>query len=380
MLAVLFLTFGYLAFIWLIFFKLKWLRLTPVWGVVSLFFLLHLVLVPLVGMRFFSPMSVDLRVVRPTIQIIPRLPEPTRVEAILVKENTPVRKGDPLFVMDNRLYEYKHRQAQAALAAATQRVKILKDDVAMSTQAVARAKANLGFSKLQKQRFEKVASEGFGRVEQAQRWDAEVVKDEAAVDEEVAKLRRAELAYTSEIDGVNTEVAEAQAKLDEAKYYLEQTVIYAPENGMIVNLQVEKGMVAGIVRIGAIASFIVDRDPYLLVAYRQEYLKLVRPGQRAVVALNVYPGEHFDGKVVEIWHASGKGQFLPSGNIPVFPDTPSAEARFAVKITLDDPKVQLPIGGEGAALVLTNNSPFTWLGQVALRTYTWSRYLYPLPF
>jgi len=380
MLAVLFLTFGYLAFIWLIFFKLKLLRLTPVWGVVSGFFLLHLVLVPLVGMRFFSPMSVDLRVVRPTVQIIPRLPEPTRVEAILVKENTPVRKGDPLFVMEKRLYEYKLRQAQAALAAAKQRVKVLKADVALSTEAVQRAKAVLDYSKLQKQRFNRLASEGVERLEQAQRWEAEEIRDQAALDEEVAKLHRAELAYTSEIDGVNTAVAEAQAKVDEAKYYLDQTVIYAPENGMIINLQAERGMVAGIVRIGAIASFIVDKDPYLLAAYRQEYLKYVQPGQRAVVALNIYPGQHFEGKVEEIWRASGKGQFLPSGNIPVFPDTASVEARFAVKITLDDPNVQLPIGAEGAALILTNNSPFTWLGQIALRTYTWSRYLYPLPF
>jgi len=47
---------------------------------------------------------------------------------------------------------------------------------------------------------------------------------------------------------------------------------------------------------------------------------------------------------------------------------------------MDDPTVRLPIGAEGAALILTNDGPFTWLGQIALRTYTWSRWLYPLPF
>ncbi|MCB1994103.1 MAG: biotin/lipoyl-binding protein, partial [Geminicoccaceae bacterium] len=132
MLAVVAITFLYLLFIWVVFFKLKWLRLTPTWGVVSGFFLLHLVLVPMVGMRFFAPLSTDLRVVRHTVQIVPRLPEPTLVEAILVAQNQPVEKGTPLFVLDKRPYQYQLDQAKAALAAAKQNVLILQADVAVA--------------------------------------------------------------------------------------------------------------------------------------------------------------------------------------------------------------------------------------------------------
>ncbi len=153
------------------------------------------------------------------------------------------------------------------------------------------------------------------------------------------------------------------------------------KDGVIVNLQVQEGMVAGIIRAGAIATLIVDENPYVLAAYRQENLKNVREGQPVVVALNNYPGEHFTGKVEEIWWASRRGQFVPSGNLPVFPDLPVyREVRFPVKITLDDPSVRLPIGAAGATLILTSDNPFTWLGQISLRTYTWSRWLYPLPF
>ncbi len=380
MLAVFAVTFLYLFFIWLVFIKLKWLRLTPAWGVVSGFFLLHLVFVPLVGMRFLAPISADLRVVRHTVQIIPRLPEPTLVESVLVEESTPVKKGEPLFLLDKRPYQYQLDQAKAALAAAKQNVEVLQADVVAAAAAVAQAQAELVFSREQERRFTELAAQRAAPQDEAQRWAARAAADEASVVHAQALQHRAEIAYTSQIDGVNTAVAEAQAEVAQAEYYLAQTEIRAPEDGMIVNLQVQEGMVAGIVRAGAIASFIADRDPYLLAAYRQENLKFVREGQPVVVALNMYPGAHFAAKVEEIWWASGKGQFLPSGDLPIFPDGPSAEARFPVKIMMDDPDVRLPIGAEGAALILTTDGPFTWLGQIALRTYTWSRWLYPLPF
>ena len=48
-------TFGYIAFCWLVFFKFKWLKLSPAWGVVSVFIILHVVLGFLVGLRFVTP-------------------------------------------------------------------------------------------------------------------------------------------------------------------------------------------------------------------------------------------------------------------------------------------------------------------------------------
>jgi Multidrug resistance efflux pump len=90
----------------------------------------------------------------------------------------------------------------------------------------------------------------------------------------------------------------------------------APEDGLIINLQVRPGMVAGDYRIGAIASLICDDGRYLLAAYYQEILKYVAIGQPVEVALNLYPGQIFRGKVQTIWKASGEGQYLPSGACP----------------------------------------------------------------
>src|SRR5208283_3683601 len=119
-------TFTFLLFIWLVFFKFKWLKFTKTWGIVSAFFAVHIFLIFVIGLRFVTPYSTNAKVVQYTIQLIPRLPEPTLVTAVLVQPNTPVKKGQPLFQFDKRLYQYKVDSAKAQLAAAKQKVLELK--------------------------------------------------------------------------------------------------------------------------------------------------------------------------------------------------------------------------------------------------------------
>src|SRR4030095_16332109 len=101
MAALLVLAFASLVF-WLIFFRFKLLRLTPGWMILFGFFVVHLLLVFLIGMRFVTPNSANATVVQRTIQLIPRLPEPTLVTEVLVEENTSVKKGQPLLQFARR--------------------------------------------------------------------------------------------------------------------------------------------------------------------------------------------------------------------------------------------------------------------------------------
>ena len=74
------------------FFKFKLLRLTPAWGFVFSLFAIRVLLVFVIGLRFVTPASTNAMVVQHTIQPIPRLPEPTLVNAVLVEENVAVKK------------------------------------------------------------------------------------------------------------------------------------------------------------------------------------------------------------------------------------------------------------------------------------------------
>jgi multidrug resistance efflux pump len=131
---------------------------------------------------------------------------------------------------------------------------------------------------------------------------------DAALRKAQANLEATRLNYESEIDGVNTSVANVAAQLKEAQYYLDNTTLSAPEDGRIVNLQVRPGMVLGILRVGGIAALIASADRYLLATYFQENLKYVRPGQFVEIAFNLYPGQIFEGHVDSIWKANGEGQ------------------------------------------------------------------------
>jgi Multidrug resistance efflux pump len=70
--------------------------------------------------------------------------------------------------------------------------------------------------------------------------------NEDAVKGAAAETERANLRYDSQIGGVNTTVADVQANLELAQYYLENTTLVAPEDGLIINLQVRPGVVAAI--------------------------------------------------------------------------------------------------------------------------------------
>jgi multidrug resistance efflux pump len=382
--AILVLIVAFLIF-WLVFFKFKLLRLNPGWGIVFGFFVLHVLLVFVIGLRFVTPNSANATIVQRTIQLIPRLPEPTLVTAVLVEDNVSVKKDQPLFQFDRRPYEYKVEQIKAQLAEAKQNVAVLKADVEVATSKVDRTNIDMEFLLYQKKLFEKLAQQGAARFEEVVQWTSRMNIEEATRNEAQAELHRSRLKYESEINGVNTSVANMEAQLKQAQYYLDNTTLVAPEDGRIINLQVRPGMVSGIYRIGGIAALIAEADRYLLATFYQENLKYVRPGQPVEVTIDLYPGQIFTGKVDSIWRGNGVGQYLPSDEIPKFhqPAPDVAQGQYAVKIILDDPdSSKFPIGAQGSAAIYTGGERGAWaaLRKISIRAHSWLQWLYPMPF
>ncbi|MGA9565827.1 MAG: biotin/lipoyl-binding protein [Candidatus Korobacteraceae bacterium] len=425
MLIALLITFLFLLFVYLVFFRFKWLKFSMTWGILSAFFAVHLFLIFIIGLRFVTPYSSNVKVVQYTIQLVPRLPEPTLVTAVLVKANTPVKKGQPLFQFDRRPYEYqvrqleaqqdansagvttaqyKIKQLEAELAGAKQDVRMMQSDVDAAAQKIVREQREETYAKYKYLLLENMAAQNASPVEEVHQWNAKMDEAAASVKVATADAERARLRYESNIGGVNTTVAKTTAELEQSKaalkqalatgestkaqletahYYLDNTLMVAPEDGQIVNLQVQAGMVAGIYRVGGIATFIVDNDRYLLASYTQETLKYVKVGQPVEFAMDLYPGQVFEGKVHSIWWANGEGQYLPSDEIPKFypaaPDQP--QGLFAVKIYPNNPElVGLPIGAQGAAAIYTKPGAWAALRKITIRIHSWFNWLYPMPF
>ena len=384
MIAALLICFIYVVLVWLVFFKFKWIKFSIVWGVVSGWIGLHALLIFMIGLRFMTPYTTEARVIQHTIQLTPRLSEPTLVTAVLVDPGMTVKKGQPLFQFDRRPYEYQVQQLEAQLAAAKQQVQVLGADVNVAEQTLAKTTNEVAFAQYQKQVAENLARTQAGTKEEVEKWTIQLQVDQASVLEAEADVARIKLKYDSQINGVNTTVATVQAQLGQARYYLDNTTMVAPEDGRVVNLQVRPGMVAGDYRIGAIASFICDDDRYLLANFNQMELKYVTNGQPVEVALNLYPGQIFPAKVEAIWKASGVGQLLPSGTLPDFEPPPpqKPQGQFAVKIVFDGDQSRFPIGAQGSAAIYTGGMHGGWaaMRRIGIRSYSWMNWLYPIPF
>ncbi len=372
-------TLFYIIFVWFIFFKAQWLKFNIVWGIISFWVGAHLLLIFLVALRFFQPFSVDSHVVRSTIQIVPKLTQPTILTEVLVEPNTQVTKGDPLYRFDDTVFSLAVDNAEAQLVAAQQNAKILEQDVIAATEAIERANAQLAYAMTQKARYENLVPAGGARQDELDRWDEQVTEDQAQVKQAEANLKKAQLAVESQIDGVNTGILQAEAQLAEAEYFLNNTTIYASEDGMIVSQQARPGLVVGDVRLGAIASFVTKDDPYILATFRQQNLKFVEPGQSVEIALDLYPGEILTGKVKAIWWATRQGQYLPSGRLPGF-EVPKLPGRIAVQITVDLPEGhELPAGGHAAVAIYTGQGKsFEFLRRINIRLYSFANFIRPL--
>src|SRR5271157_317882 len=362
MIAILVLIFA-AAIFWLVFLKFKWLRLSPGWALIFAFFVIHLMLVFLIGLRFVTPSSASATIVQHTIQLIPRLTQPAVVTEVMVQDNDRVKKGQPLFQFDRHPYEDQVTQIEAQLAQAKQNVNVLKADVDIAMHKVALTLAQLTYEQYEKHAFDILVTQNSAAREDVVKWQSRVDVAESSHLEAEAELERANLNYHAQIDGVNTAVSDNEAQLAEARYYLDNTTLTAPEDGRIVNLQVRVGMVSGIYRIGGIAASIADADRYLLATYFQENLKYVQPGQPVEVAFDLYPGQIFRGRVDSIWKANGSGQYLPSDEIPKYePRAPTIpQGQYAAKIVLDDEDAsKFPIGAQASAAIYTDDERGAW--------------------
>ena len=114
--------------------------------------------------------------------------------------------------------------------------------------------------------------------EDVQKWQNRVDVAEASHLEAQAELERANLNYHAQIDGVNTAVADYEAQLAQARYYLDNTI--RPSSGAVTADAIDSRHHANAdLEVDGIAVLIADADRYLLATYFQENLKYVRPGQ-----------------------------------------------------------------------------------------------------
>ncbi|MBR0881993.1 multidrug resistance efflux pump [Bradyrhizobium barranii subsp. barranii] len=369
---------SYAALIWLVFAKLRLIPLTLpiaiVLAAVGPLFAFYIIL----SMNNDHPSSTDARVFQRVVQITPHITVPGRVQTVVAQANTPLTKGDVLFTIDPRPFQFEVNRLEAAVAAATQSVPQLKAALDQASAGVQRAGAQLSLAQADFDRQNVLFTKGDIAQAALDKYQRNLESAQEVLTGAKAAETKARLAYESNIGDENTTVAQARQQLDQAKYNLDEATVRAPCDGYVTNLQLLPGTVVS--AAASVMPFVCNRDEgnrgVVVATFMQGPYLAIKPGAYAEVVFPMYPGRVFPGKVLTTIDLASEGQLTATGLLPGI-DAPH-NARFAVRIKLDDgDDLRLPAGTQGSAAVFSGNVQIAGVIRMAvLRANSWLNYLF----
>ncbi|HEX4781367.1 MAG TPA: biotin/lipoyl-binding protein [Usitatibacter sp.] len=370
----------YAFFVWLIFFKFKWLP----WNTVSQVIVITLPIVGLtaiiLALNVVAPSSHDVRVIKYYVNMSSQL----RGRVTEVAEgNKALKKGDVLYKVDPTPYQLQLNALEAQMAntvgsskeleeqltGAAAQAAAARSSIETATSRVAQASAQVDLARKRVVQNRELVARGAGNKFDFEQAETNLREAEATLDgarSTEAQSRSAEgqaLAAERQIrqrmgaksNGEWAQIAQTRAQLDQAKWDLAQTTVYAPANGTPINVQLRPGALVSVLANTPALTYV--EDEFTVVAlYNQNELQAVQPGDDAEIALETLPGEIIKAKVDSIIWAQGQGQVVNSVGLPnTVANTPPG--RFPVKLTVD-PKfrdVFFAAGARGEAAIYTEH-------------------------
>ncbi len=330
----------------------------------------------LLGMNYNHPYSSSGRFYFATTPITPTVSG--RVIEVPVTPDTPLKAGDVLFRIDPERYENAVKAKEAQLADAAQATKQLQSaaetarqnsDAAASARAAAqdlyeRSRPLVEKGVISQMQFKQTEEKFFAAQSQAQ----------AALSE----AERAALEAAAAIEGVNTEVARLQAELDTARYELEQTVVRAPTDGVVVQLFLRPGMYAVPLPLRPVMVFMHNEEARFAGAFLQNSSQRIIEGSEAEVVLPAVPGRFFKAKVVSAGAYIPQGQLVASGTL-VDPEQIKGDGRVIVGIEFQEDlsKYHIVPGSTGTVAIYTHHMHHLGvMRKVLMRMQSWMNYLF----
>jgi membrane fusion protein (multidrug efflux system) len=228
-----------------------------------------------------------------------------------VRNGDHVKAGNVLFRIDPAPFRVALENAEAQLASAKLQTTQLRTQAAGTGADITGAQANLAIKENALGRQQALLKQGF-----TTRADYEDALNEVRTAEtQLADARaRAANAQAAIAPGEQPSIAQAQAAVDKAKLDLERTVVRAPMAGEIANsdrLQIGTQIISG---VGAV-SVVHSNSAWVEANFKESQLKDMRPGQKATVKIDAYPGYKFNAHVESIGAGTGSEfSLLPAQN------------------------------------------------------------------
>jgi multidrug resistance efflux pump len=315
---------------WLLFVKLKWIPinkwtvLTAVYvGIVGIGFCLLM-------MNMYHPYTKDSRYYAFTTPIVPQVKG--LVTEVAARDNAPLKHGDVLFKIDARPYEYDLKRLQSEQVAAEQDAKYFQIELERATR---------------------------------------LAEQKAGPDKDVDKWR-------AEVDRAAANIERIKAEIASAEFNLSETVVKAPTDGIVTQVQLRPGMMAVPLPLQPVMVFIHQDDMPFIATFPQHCIQSISIGDEAEIAFDSIPGRVFKGKVKAMLPAMAQGQLSPSGNLIDF-SVPWRSGRVAFVIDIEDDlsEFALPAGSAAQTAIYTHHyHPLSILRKILLRIRSWENYLF----
>ncbi|MDR3443516.1 MAG: HlyD family secretion protein [Legionella sp.] len=155
-----------------------------------------------------------------------------------------------------------------------------------------------------------------------------------------AKLKNAQVTMNEE------QIAAAQIEVTQANHQLQQSTLTAPDDGYITNFHLQVGQY---VQAGqGLFAFINPNHWWVITLYRETAIRLIQPGDKAKITIDMYPGKVFHGHVESIgWGINRvqQGNAAPSTlmYMEATEDWIRIAQRFPVRISIDDLTDEYPM-------------------------------------
>jgi len=259
------------------------------------------------------------------------------IAKVFVEDNENVKKGDTLFIINDQDYIVQLEQAKANLVAAESQLVVAEvsvgsyqANVQTSIAQVSSAEGSIENAKITLWR----AENDFKRYENlyknhsitAQQYEEALAAKQAAEQnmdilssqQKASDSRRKAATSQSEISVKQISVAQAkvqsaQAQLDAALLNVGYTVVTAPIDGQLSNVDLQVGQ---FVQAGQSLFYLVDNTNRWVVAnFKETQLEKMEIGQTVNIKVDAYPDETFIGEVTAFSPATGaKFSLLPPDN------------------------------------------------------------------
>jgi len=306
----------------------------------------------------YHPRTDDAEIFANLIGIAPQVEGP--IVELPVHDNQFVRKGDLLFVIDPRPYQYALENAISAQSALEGQIQDEQRRIAAEVSGVSVAQAGIRTSEADVNHWEAAVAQAHADLDSAQQGVARVKAEwtyandnlhrlepllkkqfvtvdqvdrartnEAAQAQALQQAKSQLLATRAELEAAESQYLQAQAQLSQsraqhqqaqhsvltldplvsqrgereadvrnARYNLDNCRVYAPFDAVVTNLTISVGEYA---HVGQQVFTLIDARKWWAVAnFREGQLRHIRPGMHADVYLMSRPGERLDGLVDSI--------------------------------------------------------------------------------